>query len=72
MLSISAQHQVHELDVCWNNANRKIGGYGQWESVKMLIFYMQRLDFRKLYDFRRLMLFVFTGPKIPCFETQNV
>jgi len=51
-------HQVHELDVCWNNAYRNIFGYRQWESVKMLIFYMQRLDFRKLYDFRRL-LFVF-------------
>jgi len=33
-------------------------GYRQWESVKMLIFYTQRLDFRKLYDCRRL-LFVF-------------
>jgi len=51
-------HQVHELDVCWNNAYRKSLGYRQWESVKMLIFYMPRLDFRKLYDCRRL-LFVF-------------
>jgi len=36
----------------------KCFGYRQWESVKMLIFNMQHLDFRKLYDCRRL-LFVF-------------
>jgi len=47
--------QVHELNVCWNNAYRKIFGFKQWESVKMLIFFMQRLDFRKLYDLRRLL-----------------
>ena len=34
---------------------RNIFGYKLHESVKILICLMQRLDFRKLYDLRRLM-----------------
>jgi hypothetical protein len=51
--------QVHELNVCWNNAYRKIFGFKYSESVKLLIFFMQRIDFRKLYDLKR-MLFVYS------------
>jgi len=50
--------QVHELNVCWNNAYRKIFGYKYSESVKILIFFMQRIDFKKLYDLKR-MIFVY-------------
>ena len=53
-IDISSQ-QIHELNVCWNNAYRKIFGYKFYESVKLLIYCMQRLDFRKLFDLRRLM-----------------
>ena len=53
-INLSSQ-QSQEFEVCWNNAYRKIFGYKLHESVKMLICLMQRLDFRKLYDLRRLM-----------------
>ena len=50
-----SSHQSQELQVCWNNAYRKIFSYKFHESVKVLICLMQRLDFRKLYDLKRLM-----------------
>ena len=53
-INLSSQ-QSQEFEVCWNNAYRKIFGYKLHESVKILICLMQRLDFRKLYDLRRLM-----------------
>ena len=53
-INLSPQ-QSQEFEVCWNNAYRKIFGYKLHESVKILICLMQRLDFRKLYDLRRLM-----------------
>jgi len=53
-ISLSKQ-QIHELNVCWNNAYRKIFGFKAVEPVKELIYLMQRIDFRKLYELRRLM-----------------
>ena len=50
-----SKQQIHELTVCWNNAYRKIFGFKMSESVKTVIYFMQRIDFRKLYDLRHLM-----------------
>jgi len=50
-----SKQQIYELNVCWNNAYRKIFGFKMSESVKTLIYCMQRIDFRKLYDLRRFM-----------------
>jgi hypothetical protein len=50
-----SSRQIHELNVCWNNAYRKIFGYKCYESVKTVIYFMNRIDFTKLYDLRRLM-----------------
>ena len=47
-------HQTNELNVCWNNAYRKIFGLKRYESVKTLIYFMQRIDFLRLYDLKRL------------------
>ena len=58
-----SSHQIHELNVCWNNAYRKIVGYKYCESVKMLIYFMQRLNLSMLYDLRRLM-FVYKLSKL--------
>ena len=43
-----------ELNVCWNNAFRKFFLYEPYESIKSVIYFMQRLDFHKLYDLKRL------------------
>ena len=53
-ISLSKQ-QIHELNVCWDNAYIKIFGFKAFKPVKELIYLMQRIDFRKLYDLRRLM-----------------
>ena len=53
ILYISKQ-QMHELNVCWNNAYRKMFGFKISESVKELIYFMQRIDYRKLHHLRRL------------------
>lgn len=47
--------QIYELNVCWNNAYRKIFGYKFHESVKLLMYFMLRLDFRTLFDLRCLL-----------------
>ena len=52
-ISLSKQ-QIHELNVCWNNAYRKIFGFKASQPVKESIYFMQRIDFQKLYDLRRL------------------
>ena len=50
-VNLSSQ-QIHELNVCWNNAHRKIFHYKPSESIKSVIYFMQRLDFHKLYDLK--------------------
>ena len=42
-------------NVCWNNTYRKIFGYKQRESVKLLLCCLQRLDFKRFYDLKRLL-----------------
>jgi len=41
--------QISELNVC------KIFGYKQHESVKLLLCCLQRLDFKRFYDLKRLL-----------------
>lgn len=36
--------QINELNVCWNTAIRKIFGYNRWESVRLLLSSIYRVD----------------------------
>ena len=36
-------YQMHQLNVCWYNAYRRIFYYNSWESVKDLQYYCGRL-----------------------------
>jgi len=46
--------QCHKLNVCWNNIYRKIFGMHKWESVKLIQFFCDRLDFNSIYNLRKL------------------
>ena len=46
--------QLNEMPVCLNNIYRRIFGMNRWESVKLIQFFCGRLDFRNLYNYRRL------------------
>ena len=37
-----------QLNACWNNAYRKVFGMHVWESVKILQFLCERLDFKHI------------------------
>ena len=50
-----SKKQISQLNVCWNNTYRKIFGYNRHESVKLLICCLQRLDFKRSYDLKRLL-----------------
>jgi len=50
-----SKKQISELNVCWNNTYRKIFGYNRHESVKLLLCCLQRLDFKRSYDLKRLL-----------------
>jgi len=47
--------ELSELNMWWNSAYRKIFGYNKWESVKELIFLLERLDLHHLVNLRRLL-----------------
>jgi len=36
--------QVDELNVCWNNVFRRIFNYNKWESIKVVILVLGRLN----------------------------
>jgi len=36
--------QLDELNVCWNNVIRRIFNYNKWESVKSVLFHINRLN----------------------------
>jgi len=36
--------QIDELNVCWNNVIRKLFNYNKWESVKSVLFHIDRLN----------------------------
>jgi hypothetical protein len=53
------QRQLHDLNVCWNTANRAIFGFSRWESVKCLICGMDRLSllYRPIIKLHRINFF---------------
>jgi len=40
--------QLDELNVCWNNVIRRIFNYNKWESVKSVLFHINRLNITHL------------------------
>ena len=47
--------QLQELNSWWNSVYRKIFGYNKWESVKGLIFMLQRIDLLHIINMRQLL-----------------
>jgi len=52
-LSLS-NDQMSELNSCWNSVYRKIFSYNKWESVRVLICMLGRLDLHHIVNLRRL------------------
>src|SRR5437868_6970518 len=52
-LSLS-NDQMCELNSCWNSVYRKIFSYHKWESVRVLICTLGRLDLHHIVNLRRL------------------
>jgi len=46
--------QIKELNSWWNSVYRKIFGYNNWESVKELIYCLNRLDVARVINLRQL------------------
>ena len=49
-----SRRQLQQLNVCWNNAYRKVSGMHSWASVKEIQFYCGGLDFIHTYVLRKL------------------
>ena len=47
--------KLGQLNVCWNNAYRKVFGMHVWESVKELQFLCERLDFRYICTLKKFL-----------------
>ena len=47
--------QLLELNSWWNSVYRKIFGYNKWESVKRLIFMLERLDLLHVINMRQIL-----------------
>jgi len=47
--------QLNRINVCWNNAYRKIFRMNVWESVKELQLLCERLDFKHIYNMKKLL-----------------
>ena len=49
--SLSVQKcQINQMNVWWNSVYRSIFKFNKWESVKNLILYLGRLNFKSIYD----------------------
>lgn len=44
-----SKSQLGELNACWNMVYRRIFGFHKWESVKLFICGLGRLDFKHIY-----------------------
>jgi len=53
MLSLSNQ-QLNQLNICWNNVYTEVFKMHQWESVKELQWFCERLDLKHIVDKRKL------------------
>ena len=40
--------EIDELNVCWNNVIRRLFNYNQWESVKVVLAALDRLNLSHL------------------------
>jgi len=49
--------QLSQLNVCWNNVYRNILRMHQWESVKEIQWFCDRLDFKHIVNKRKLKSF---------------
>ena len=49
--------QLNQLNVCWNNVYRKFFRMHQWESVKEIQWFCDKLDFKRIVDKRKLKFF---------------
>jgi len=47
--------QLCQLNVCWNNAYRKVFGMHAWQSVKELQIMCERLDFRHICTLKKFL-----------------
>jgi len=50
--------QLNRLNACWNNAYRKILRMNVWESVKKLQLLCERLDFKHIYNLKKLLFHI--------------
>jgi len=48
-----SQVQINDLNACWNSVYRRIFGFNKWESVRVFINGIGRLDFCHLRDYLR-------------------
>ena len=46
--------QLKEINSWWNSIYRKIFGYNKWESVKCVIYFLNRLDIFHLINIRQM------------------
>ena len=46
--------QITEMNSWWNSIYRKIFNYQKWESVKLLIYMLGRLDLHHIINFKTL------------------
>ena len=47
--------QLRQLKACWNSVYRRIFNFQRWESVKELIYLLERLDFYHIVKLRRVL-----------------
>ena len=52
-----SQAQVSNLNACWNSVYRRIFGFNRWESVRIFINGIGRLDFYHIRELLRLKFF---------------
>ena len=73
--------QIGELNACWNSVYRRIFGFNKWESVRVFVAALGRLDFKSLRLQLRLKFYklgldsknmVFSSIVKRCLLTQNV
>ena len=51
------QHQIQELNICWNTVYRVSFGFNRWESVKCFIHGLGRLNFVHIIKLCRIRFF---------------
>jgi len=52
--NVFISRQLDELNVCWNNVIRKLFNYNKWQSVKSVLFHIDRLNVTHLIMMRKI------------------